>query len=685
MVGDQTSADNRLASFAVSPINGNNEAFGINEVCSVNQRRPAAFSGEVPLAKAGRFLPTQSSSCRVNTIRNQDQFHPVQQRAQITSSTTTSFSTISSARNASSRLISAASRKCRMAPPSNSSNILDNASGTSAGTGCLGGATGALGATNVSGSTTTTAAAAAGGGGGGSSSSRNWLHQDNEILGQGVCYTVKYVGCLEVLTSMKSLDFDTRTLIAKECIVRVCESAGLRSADRKRKIDRRLNRVLAEKPIMEHAGANVSLRINSSSLSLTDLETNQSVASHSMPNISFASGGDQDTLDFVAYVGKDARQSRACFVLECGGGLAQEVIATIGQAFELRFRELMRRSPVVQGSNCATSSGSGSGPAAPPFVPLPPKDPDYYNDLPGKTPPEHHRPLPMSNVVSAAPPSGDGSSPINNNNTAAMKPSGDNLIDFENSDPIPDHPAPPPNHEYVNQSIINNTLDVFDMRPMDQVLSPATSTLTQQSGTQSQIPITGPPQQIAHIAADTGETQTLSQAPDSNQAPPPYVVASIEQHLLMEPWYHGAISRAESEKLLARDGDFLVRESRGQRGQFVLTGLQAGQGRHLLLIDPHGVVRTKDRTFSSVSHLIHFHRDNQLPILSADSALLLVRPIMHSKFAGPVGATGNKSHLGPKLIFRRIDNIRGCWPKMSVGLSTEKIIRVQKLIRRRSP
>lgn len=58
----------------------------------------------------------------------------------------------------------------------------------------------------------------------------------------------------------------------------------------------------------------------------------------------------------------------------------------------------------------------------------------------------------------------------------------------------------------------------------------------------------------------------------------------------MEPWYHGAISRAESEKLLARDGDFLVRESRGQRGQFVLTGLQAGQGRHLLLIDPHGVV-----------------------------------------------------------------------------------------------
>ena len=57
---------------------------------------------------------------------------------------------------------------------------------------------------------------------------------------------------------------------------------------------------------------------------------------HEMPNISFASGGDSDTLDFVAYVAK-SNNVRSCFVLECGGGLAQDVITTIGQAFELRF------------------------------------------------------------------------------------------------------------------------------------------------------------------------------------------------------------------------------------------------------------------------------------------------------------------------------------------------------------
>lgn len=62
----------------------------------------------------------------------------------------------------------------------------------------------------------------------------------------------------------------------------------------------------------------------------------QALFTHDMPNISFASGGDVDTLDFVAYVAKDRENVRSCFVLECGGGLAQDVITSVGQAFELR-------------------------------------------------------------------------------------------------------------------------------------------------------------------------------------------------------------------------------------------------------------------------------------------------------------------------------------------------------------
>lgn len=62
------------------------------------------------------------------------------------------------------------------------------------------------------------------------------------------------------------------------------------------------------------------------------------------PNLSLLP---QDTLDFIAYVAKDSRYGRACFVLECGGGLAQDVITTIGQAFELRFKEYLKRTPSV--------------------------------------------------------------------------------------------------------------------------------------------------------------------------------------------------------------------------------------------------------------------------------------------------------------------------------------------------
>lgn len=68
-------------------------------------------------------------------------------------------------------------------------------------------------------------------------------------------------------------------------------------------------------------------------------------------------------------------------------------------------------------------------------------------------------------------------------------------------------------------------------------------------------------------------------------ATPPLV-----QQLQCEAWFHGSLSRKEAERLLTRDGDFLVRESGTTPGQYVLTGQQGGQAKHLLLVDPEGVV-----------------------------------------------------------------------------------------------
>ena len=52
-------------------------------------------------------------------------------------------------------------------------------------------------------------------------------------------------------------------------------------------------------------------------------------------------------MDFVAYVAKDATFGRACHVLECDGGLAQDVITTIGQAFEIRFKQHLAKRPTA--------------------------------------------------------------------------------------------------------------------------------------------------------------------------------------------------------------------------------------------------------------------------------------------------------------------------------------------------
>ena len=37
----------------------------------------------------------------------------------------------------------------------------------------------------------------------------------------------------------------------------------------------------------------------------------------------------------------------ACFVVDCGGGLAYDVINTIGQAFEIRFKLFLQNPPLA--------------------------------------------------------------------------------------------------------------------------------------------------------------------------------------------------------------------------------------------------------------------------------------------------------------------------------------------------
>uniref|UniRef100_A0A8D2L7Y8 PID domain-containing protein n=1 Tax=Varanus komodoensis TaxID=61221 RepID=A0A8D2L7Y8_VARKO len=86
----------------------------------------------------------------------------------------------------------------------------------------------------------------------------------------------------------------------------------------------------------------------------------------------------QDTTDYVAYVAKDPVNQRACHILECPSGIAQEVINTIGQAFELRFKQYLKNPSALIASNERSVSTWNAQDK---------EDHEYYNEIPGKEPP----------------------------------------------------------------------------------------------------------------------------------------------------------------------------------------------------------------------------------------------------------------------------------------------------------
>ncbi|NXD98683.1 SHC1 protein, partial [Chaetorhynchus papuensis] len=430
---------------------------------------------------------------------------------------------------------------------------------------------------------------------------RGWLHPDDKVMGSGVSYHVRYMGCVEVLQSMRALDFNTRTQVTREAIGLVCEAVpGAKGAVRRRKpCSRSLNSILG-KSNLKFAGMPITLTISTSSLNLMASDCKQIIANHHMQSISFASGGDPDTAEYVAYVAKDPVNQRACHILECPEGLAQDVISTIGQAFELRFKQYLKNPPKLVTPHDRMAGFDGSAWDEEEEEPAP--DHQYYNDFPGKEPP-------IGGVVDMRLQDGAAQTP---NHLGATLPVGQSSSG--EYDPQKQHtPA---------QAGTSSRTDLFDdpsyvnVQNIDKTRQASAAGATANGSTQRDL-------------FDMKPFEDALRVPPSVPVglPPAQVVASMEEQLRREPWYHGKMSRKEAEKLLKVNGDFLVRESTTSPGQYVLTGLQGGQPKHLLLVDPEGVVRTKDHRFESVSHLISYHMDNHLPIISAGSEMCLQQPV----------------------------------------------------------
>uniref|UniRef100_A0A1A8QQC1 SHC (Src homology 2 domain containing) transforming protein 3 n=1 Tax=Nothobranchius rachovii TaxID=451742 RepID=A0A1A8QQC1_9TELE len=484
------------------------------------------------------------------------------------------------------------------------------------------------------------------GGGGGlvSKPSRGWLHSNEKISGPGVTYIVKYLGCIEVLRSMRSLDFTTRSQITREAISLLSEAVpGTKGAPRKRKPPSKALSSILGKSNLQFAGMSINLNISTCSLNLMTRDCKQIIANHHMQSISFASGGDPDTTDYVAYVAKDPVNRRACHILECPDGLAQDVIGTIGQAFDLRFQQYLQcpssklPSTVLNMEELPWTEEEEESAEHP-----------YYNNIPGKIPPHGgfvDSRLTNQNAASDGCQMGPGSVDQTyyqgrhcENWADERKPIFLQQGSFDISS-LPDSKGQTPKigdmPMYVNtqqidaqvltalQAEVENVTrsmaaaakespqkDLFDMKPFEEAIQSQSQSLSQG---QSQ----------SHVSS-------LNKAASVDNSSP-LLVRSLafraQEELEGQTWYHGKMSRRDAEKLLKNDGDFLVRTSTTNPGSYVLTGMHNGLAKHLLLVDPEGTVRTKDHIFDSISQLIGHHRDNNLPIVSAGSELCLLQPV----------------------------------------------------------
>ncbi|KAJ8340416.1 hypothetical protein SKAU_G00350490 [Synaphobranchus kaupii] len=363
------------------------------------------------------------------------------------------------------------------------------------------------------------------------------------VLESGMTYHIKYMGCLEVIQSMRMLDFETRTQVTREAISRLCEYVpGAKTAPKRKKPPSKGLSTILGRSNLKFSGMNIKLNISTDSLSLTTLDSQQTIAHHHMQSISFASGGDPDTTDYVAYVAKDPVNQRAVHILECPEGLAQEVIYTIGQAFELRFRQFLKNPSSLITTKQRATEADGSGGWGQESAGIH----EYYNEIPGKEPP----------------------------------PGG--LLDMRVGP------------EAQQQPFIGSQAEEDDLRRP------------------------GCPQHFNVYENCSLAQKQLFPSTDFEKGVPLFLPDSKEM------MYSTLGEGSPLSGILQHVQELLQQE-------YVLSGLQGGTAKHLLLVDPEGMVRTKDHIFDSVGQLIRYHMDNERPIVSCGSELCLKQPVIQKQ------------------------------------------------------
>ncbi|XP_010338285.1 tyrosine-protein kinase Fer isoform X1 [Saimiri boliviensis] len=108
------------------------------------------------------------------------------------------------------------------------------------------------------------------------------------------------------------------------------------------------------------------------------------------------------------------------------------------------------------------------------------------------------------------------------------------------------------------------------------------------------------------------------------------MICISEKPLAEQDWYHGAIPRIEAQELLKQQGDFLVRESHGKPGEYVLSVFSDGQRRHFIIQYVDNMYRFEGTGFSNIPQLIDHHYTTK-QVITKKSGVVLLNPIPKDK------------------------------------------------------
>nr|CAD2128570.1 unnamed protein product [Meloidogyne enterolobii] len=99
--------------------------------------------------------------------------------------------------------------------------------------------------------------------------------------------------------------------------------------------------------------------------------------------------------------------------------------------------------------------------------------------------------------------------------------------------------------------------------------------------------------------------------------------------LSKQKWFHGLLTREESDSLLCENGQFFVRNSPSNPNRFVLVGMHNGKVVHIRLLNNEGKLQTTAGEFKNIVDFINYFYHSQLPVIvdEKSSPILLHFPI----------------------------------------------------------